>query len=153
MTKSTGKQKKHTKLNDKKKAIAVDLVEKGNTVEKVARAFNVSRGYIYKVRKEIEANPELFEWYQNKRSDIQLLTQVRNSKIQDLIRDSITIKEIKDASLSEKAKLLGVLGADRRGEYIQERLERDKTTENVGMIVKYLKSVKREISQEDNAEN
>ena len=151
MTKSTGKRKKYTTLSDKKKAIALNLVDQGNSVIKVAKAFGVSRGYIYKVKKEIETNPDLLQWYQTNRSNVQLITQIKDSKVQDVILDSITPAQIKKATLSEKAKLFGVLGADRRGEYIQERLERDKTTENVGMIVEYIKSVKREITEEENA--
>ena len=151
MTKSTGKQKKHTTLSPKKKEIVKALIDNGASRTKIAKAFGVSRTYIYKIKKEIESNPELFEWYQTKRSNIQLATQIRDSRIQDFVLDSITKKDIKDASLSEKAKLVAVLGTDRRGEYIQERLERDQTTENVGMIVKYLKSVKRKITEEENA--
>ncbi len=118
------------------------LAEAGVKREKIAEAFGISESRLYGILKQVDANPGLVEKYRDKRASIMTLNQAKRQVIQDMVLDSITPEEIAEASIKEKAVLLDRTGMDKNREYMAERLESDKSTENTALIVKTIREAK-----------
>lgn len=118
-------------ISDESKVVVKSLVDIGLTYRAIKEIIPISIGYITKVCKEFDENKELIEFYRINRADILLKAQMDNMALQEAIRDSITPTDLEGWKPDERARWFSALGVDFGIKFDKERLELDKSTENV----------------------
>ena len=133
MTKPKGKSKDLTETDSKTYlAKAIDLRSKGLTLEEVGKHFNVTKQAIHDLFKRHVPYLDVVKEIRKSRSDI-----LTAKGIELLL--SLTPSEIKKIPPGSRATAFGIL-------YDKERLEMEKSTENIAVLTSDLRSVDKEIS-------
>jgi len=95
---------------------------------------------------------DITEWFSQNRSVLLKESQIQGFMLQKLIRDSITPAMIKKMKPNEKAKWFEILSMDIGKRYAEERLEEDKSTDNVEVVHRHILQLqKKEFEERDRA--
>jgi len=116
----------------------------------IARRFDVNPRTIYRkaklpeVQKMIRDKLVDVEKFRANRAEIYSFEQMESLRLQGIIRkEKFTLKEIKGLNTKEAVDLYAELRKDQKDKHEQERLELDKSTENVAVIVMAIKDLKK----------
>ena len=135
-------------VSDEKKIVVKSLIDAGASYRKINEVTGVSLGLITKIKREFEGNKELVAWYRDNRLDVLRKAQLDNLALQEAIRQSVTEEELKNWTPDQKARWYQVLGTDYGIKFDKERLEAGESTENVSVIVSYIKELKKKRMKE-----
>ena len=136
-------------VSDDKKVVVKSLVDSGMSYRKVNEITGVSLGFIGTIVKEFEASRELVSWYEKNKSNVLLKAQLDSLALQEAIRNSITGEDIKKWTPDQKARWYSALGVDYGIKFDKERLQSEKSTENVSVIVEMIKESRKRIREEN----
>lgn len=144
ISKWRGKQLR-SPVSEEQRAEVVALVENTKKSEKeIAEIVGLSQQSVSVIKRRYEEDKPLIDFVNGARANLMTAEQGRNLLIRQTIIDSISAEEVKNLGLKDKIDIYSKLGGDTSNIYKDERLERDKTTENVGAIIQFIQKVKRE---------
>ena len=122
------------KISDDKKVAVKSLVDAGMSYQKVSEIVGVANGSITNIVREFESNREIVEYYKKNRADLLAYDQIK-------YRSHITEEKLEKASARDLEIMRGVC-------YDKERLEKGQSTENVSVIIEYIRELKKKKAQE-----
>jgi predicted DNA-binding protein YlxM (UPF0122 family) len=102
------------------------------TQAEIAQAVNVSTAAVCQTLKRYGIDYNQLENFRKRRADI-------FAGLQDKILNTVSVKDIKDASVLQRVTAAGIL-------YDKERLETGKTTANIGTLIARIQDIQREES-------
>ena len=132
-------------LGEQGKAEVVSLAENtGKTQEEIGRIVGVSRQAVNVVLNRYQEERPLREFYKKERANLMVLDQAKNGLLRRKLLDSLTDDELDKLGFRDKIDAYVKLGQDSSNLFRDERLELDKTTENVGVMVAFINKMKEE---------
>ena len=131
------------KFTKETKAIVKTMADADISYKEISDTIGISQGHIRNIIKQFESNQELIDWYQKNRLSVLQKAQLDDLAIQDLIRSLITPEEIQKMTPGQKAQWFTAVGTDFGIKYDKERLEKGESTENVAVVVGYIKKWQR----------
>lgn len=96
------------------------------------------KAFVTRILKENESVAQVSEWYKDQRAMLLRQSQISDLALLEAIRNSITKKDMKDWTPGQKSTWFGVLSKDLKDRYLEERLEEEQSTENVGVLYKHI---------------
>lgn len=101
------------------------------------------RSFVDKILKDYSDVAEVTEWFKDQRAMLLRESQITDFALLDAIKKSVTKADIKKMTEAQKAKWVEVLSKSLSTRYTEERLEEDKSTENVSVIYKHILEMKK----------
>lgn len=134
-----------------KECVIKSLVDMGVKYREIQKIIPVALGHISEIVKKFEAEREFTEYYKANRADILANIQARSLSLQKWILESVAEKDLKKANLKlpQKMQVYETLGKDIHRKHEEERLERDQSTENIGVIWKHIQDMKKKDKEDE----
>lgn len=128
-------QRKARKIDRQK---VLELAEQGLSTPDIAKHQGVSPSTIFRFLQAIEPERQAVETFKTHRGDVFARLGAKSLAVQEMIVDSLDEAVIRTLKPHEKSGLLHSLNIQAGTLFDKERLERGKTTENLGVIGKLI---------------
>lgn len=128
-------QRSARKLDRKK---AVELADRGITNPEIAKIQGVASSTVYRFFSQSKPETEALQSFKKNRGDIFAKLSAKALSLQERIVDTFDESVITALKPSEKGSLIHQLGIAAAVHYDKERLERNLTTANVGILGKLI---------------
>ena len=125
------------------KAEVIALSENTNkTMKEISDIVGVSDATVNRIRSQYRKSRELVNFVKQNKADLVLMEQGWNHNIRTKIADELDKKSVEDLGVKELSDLFVKLGNDNSQLLKDERLVRGESTENIGMVVKFINELK-----------
>ncbi len=121
----------NTKLDRTK---ALELHAKGLSITEIAQHQGVNRSTVWRFLRQTEPERQAVEEFKAGRADVLARLQAKSLDLQERILDTMSDRVVEALAPHQKSGLLHALNAQAGTLYDKERLERGKSTTNLGVM-------------------